>query len=175
MRSGAWPTTRIPRTCRLRARREPPINPPIIATGPESGLGPLENHSTCHPRAWPIARTEGERRRPRQRPPAPGPPIFAIPLERGGPGGRGLEYVGPSNPCPSCSLHFVMAERSSKNTYQTNHRRTPRPRGGGMGWGLGGLGGWGAGGLGAGAYRAVQSAGAVIPRPAAAALWAAAN
>ena len=124
MRSGAWPTTRIPRTCRLRARREPPINQPINPTRPESGLGPLENHSTYHPRAWPIARTEGERRRPRQRPPAPGPPIFAIPLERGGPGGRGL--VTGDFPVPSLSCLFSRCVSKTQDSLSYISERSPR-------------------------------------------------
>ena len=92
MRSGACPTTPKPSPCRPRRRRKPHQALAIITIGREIGLVPLENHNASHPRGRASARTEGERRRPRQRPPAPGPLIFAIPLEPGGPrcGGAGI-------------------------------------------------------------------------------------
>ena len=113
----------LPAACTSRT----PINPPIIASGPESGLEPLQDHRTCRPRAGPSARTEGERRRPRQRPPAPGPPIFAIPLERGGPGGRGLCTCAPPAPCPSC-----LVDDAALDPISTHKLTTPAHGGGGL-------------------------------------------
>ena len=84
----------------------------------------------------PAIRAEGRARgrkandEDRARGPQPPDPPFLQYLSSGaGPGAGGLEYGCGSNPCPSCSLHFVMADQSSKNTYQTNHRPTPRPGG----------------------------------------------
>ena len=100
MRSGACPTTPKPYPCRPRRRRKPHQALAIITIGREIGLVPLENHHASHPRGRASARTEGERRRPRQRPPAPGPPIFAIPLERGGPGCGGAGICASIEPLP---------------------------------------------------------------------------
>ena len=130
MRSGACPTTQIPHTCQPRACPEPLINLAIIAMGTESGLGPLENHCTCHPRAWPIARTEGERRRPRQRPPAPGPPIFAIPLERGGAGCGGAGIWAWIEPLPLLlsSLRHGRTKQQEHVSNQPHFHAGPRGR-----------------------------------------------
>ena len=123
MRSGACPTTPKPYPCRPRRRRKPHQALAIIAMGKESGLGPLANHCTCQPRAWPIARTEGERRRPRQRPPAPGPPIFAIPLERGGPGCGGAGICGSIEPLPLL-LSSLRHGRTKQQDHVSNQPQT---------------------------------------------------
>ena len=129
MRSGACPTTQIPYTCQPRACQGPPINPPIIAMGTESGFRPLEKHSPCLPRAWPIARTEGERRGPRQRPPAPGPPIFAIPLERGGPGCGGAGICACIEPLPLL-LSSLRHGRTKQQEHVSNQPQTHAGPGG---------------------------------------------
>ena len=121
MRSGACPTTQIPYTCRSRACQGPPINPPIIARGTESGLAPLENRRTCHPRAWPIARTEGERRQRAQKP-------------------GGLILLGSEhNPTPRGSGHYPSPDPNTLFPLYSSiigplpyqRRTTRRPPGGG--------------------------------------------
>ena len=125
MRSGACPTTRIPRTCRPRTRQEPPINPSIIAAGPKSGLVPLAKHHTSHPRARPTAKAEGKRRNRAKRPRRK---TFRIPRENG-PGGRGLGQWGPSAPSLSYLVIHCISKPQDPLTYIYPHARHAGPRG----------------------------------------------
>ena len=99
-RSGACPNVQIPHPCRPRRRQEPPKKPSIITARPESGLVRLAKAYASQPHAATPATPEGKRRNRAKRPHPPGPPIFAIRLERGGPRGGGALGSGVSSPLP---------------------------------------------------------------------------
>ena len=129
MRSGAWPTTRIPRTCRPRARQELHIKRPIIALGTESGLGPLQKHCTCRPRAWPIARTEGTRTKTAPEAPSPRTPHFRHTSRAGRARGPGAWNLDLSSPLPLLSRFSMYFKDTGFTTCLYPQARHAGPRG----------------------------------------------
>ena len=81
-----------------------------------------------------VADREDGRRTTKTAPEAPSPrtPIFAIPLERRGPGGRGLGSVDSSSPRPLVSFMTTLKEPRALDPSSTHKLATPAHGGGGL-------------------------------------------